>query len=51
MYRKTVALLYSGDFKAMDVLKWRDIVDEMERAIDTCEDISNTIESITLKHA
>ena len=51
VYRKTVARLYSGDFKAMDVLKWKDIVDEMERGIDTCEDIANTIESIGLKHA
>jgi predicted phosphate transport protein (TIGR00153 family) len=51
VYRKTVARLYSGEFKAMDVLKWKDIVDEMEQAIDTCEDISNTIESIALKHA
>jgi predicted phosphate transport protein (TIGR00153 family) len=51
VYRKTVARLYSGEFKAMDVLKWRDIVDEMEGAIDACEDIANTIESIALKHA
>jgi uncharacterized protein len=51
VYRKTVARLYSGEFKAMDVLKWKDIVDEMEQAIDTCEDIANTIESIALKHA
>ena len=51
VYRKTVAHLYSGEFKAMDVLKWKDIVDEMELAIDTCEDISNSIETIALKHA
>jgi predicted phosphate transport protein (TIGR00153 family) len=51
VYRKTVAHLYSGEFKAMDVLKWKDIVDEMELAIDTCEDIANSIESIALKHA
>jgi predicted phosphate transport protein (TIGR00153 family) len=51
IYRKTVARLYSGDFKAMDVLKWKDIVDEMELAVDTCEDIANAIESIALKHA
>ena len=51
IYRKTVARLYSGEFRAMDVLKWKDIVDEMERAIDTCEDIANSIESIALKHA
>ena len=51
IYRKTVARLYSGEFKAMDVLKWKDVVDEMERAIDACEDIANSIESIALKHA
>ena len=50
VYRKTVAHLYSGDFKAMDVLKWKDLVDQMEEAIDGCEDIANVIESIALKH-
>jgi hypothetical protein len=51
IYRKTVARLYSGEFKAMDVLKWKDILDQMEAAIDGCEDIANAIESIVLKHA
>ena len=35
----------------MDVLKWKDLVDQMEEAIDGCEDIANTIESLALKHA
>ena len=51
VYRKTVARLYSGEFKAMDVLKWKDILDQMEEAIDGCEDIANAIESILLKYA
>jgi predicted phosphate transport protein (TIGR00153 family) len=51
IYRKTVARLFSGEFKAMDVLKWKDLVDQMEEAIDGCEDIANAIESIVLKHA
>ncbi|MCA1727767.1 MAG: DUF47 family protein [Actinobacteria bacterium] len=51
IYRKTVARLYSGEFGAMDVLKWRDIVDQVEEAIDGCEDIANVIETISLKHA
>jgi predicted phosphate transport protein (TIGR00153 family) len=51
IYRKTIARLYSGEFRAMDVLKWKDILDQMEEAIDSCEDIANAIESITLKHA
>jgi len=51
VYRNTVAGLFSGDFKAMDVLKWKDLVDQMEAAIDGCEDVANTLESIVLKHA
>lgn len=51
IYRKTVARLFSGEFKAMDVLKWKDLVDEMEEAIDGCEDVANRVESIVLKHA
>jgi len=51
IYRKTIARLYSGEFKAMEVLKWKDVLDQMETAIDGCEDIANVIESITLKHA
>ena len=51
IYRKTVARLFSGDFKAMDVLKWKDLVDQLESAIDKAEDVANTLESIVLKHA
>ena len=49
--RRTVAHLYSGDFKAMEVLKQKDVTNEIEEAIDSLEDIANVIESIVLKHA
>lgn len=51
VYRRTVANLFSGEYKAMDVLKWKDLVDQLEAAIDGCEDVANTLESIVLKHA
>ena len=51
IYRRAVADLYSGDFRAMEVLMWKDLLDETERAIDRCEDIGNTIESVVLKNA
>ena len=51
VYRRAVAALYSGDYGAMDVLKWKDILENMEQAIDRCEDIANTVESIALKYA
>ena len=48
-YRRTIAELFSGDYKAMDVLKYKDIIEEIETAIDKLEDVANTIESIVLK--
>jgi predicted phosphate transport protein (TIGR00153 family) len=51
IYRKTVALLFSGEFKGLEVLKHRDVVEEIEAAIDSLEDVANAIESIVLKHA
>jgi uncharacterized protein len=51
VYRRGVAELFSGDYHPMEVLKWKDILHEMEQAIDRCEDIADTVESIVLKHA
>ena len=51
IYRRTVAHLFSGDFKAMDAFKHKDVVEELEEAIDSLEDVANAIESIVLKHA
>jgi predicted phosphate transport protein (TIGR00153 family) len=51
VYRRTLARLFSGDYDALDVIKWKDIVEAMEAAINTLEDVSNVVESIVLKHA
>jgi uncharacterized protein len=51
VYRQATADLFSGDFKAMDVLKWKDIIDQLEKAMDKLEDVANTVEGIALKQA
>lgn len=50
IYRGAVAGLFGGDHRAMDVLKWKDIIDEMEAAVDLIEDVANFLEAIALKH-
>lgn len=49
IYRQATADLFGGDFKAMDVLKWKEILDELEAAIDKLEDVANALEGIALK--
>jgi uncharacterized protein Yka (UPF0111/DUF47 family) len=50
-YRRTIAELFSGDYKAMDVLKSKEIIEEIEQGIDRLEDVANTVETITLKQS
>ena len=49
LYRRTIAEIFSGDYRAMDVLRFKDIIEEIESSIDRLEDVANTIESIVLK--
>ena len=51
LYRQSIADLFSGDYKAMDVLKWKDVSDELEEGLDRLEDVANTLEAIALKQA
>ena len=51
IYRRATADLFSGDFPTIEVMKWKDIFDQVEDAIDRCQSISNTMESIALKYA
>ena len=51
LYRRATADLFSGDYKAMDVLKWKDVIENLEEAIDGLENVANIIESTVLKHA
>ncbi len=51
VYRRGVAALYSGDYQAMEVIMWKDLLHEVEGAVDRCEDIANTVESVMLKFA
>ena len=50
-YRRTLANLFSGDFKAIEVLKLKDIVTSLEGAIDAFEKVANIIEQIVVKES
>ncbi len=49
--REAIAGLFDGDMKATDIIKWKDVYETLESAIDECEHVANIIESIVLKHA
>jgi uncharacterized protein len=43
--------LFEGQPDPIDVIKWKEIYEVVEGAIDRCEDIANTIETILVKQA
>ena len=49
--RRILAKLFSGEFKAMEVLKLKDIVESLEEAIDCFERVANTVEQIAVKES
>jgi hypothetical protein len=51
LYRRSVARLFSGEFDAFDVLRWKDVVEAIEASVNAIENVSNIVESIGLKHA
>ena len=51
IHHRAIARLFSGELEPIDVLKWKDIIEAMEKVLNTLEDISDVVESIVLKHA
>ncbi|MCW2844941.1 MAG: hypothetical protein JWN22_2857 [Nocardioides sp.] len=50
-HRRTLANLFSGEYKAMEVLKLKDIVESLEGAIDAFEKVANIVEQIAVKES
>jgi predicted phosphate transport protein (TIGR00153 family) len=51
VYRRTVARLFSGKYKAFTVLRWKDVIESMEHALNAFEEASETVAEIAVKHA
>ncbi|MBC9735377.1 DUF47 domain-containing protein [Nocardioides sp. zg-578] len=50
-HRRILANIFSGDFKTIEVLKLKDIVEALEDAIDAFERVANTVEQIAVKES
>jgi uncharacterized protein Yka (UPF0111/DUF47 family) len=49
--RAAVASLFATGIDPMMVIRWKDIYDTLESAVDACETVANVLEGITLKRA
>ena len=49
--RSAMVDLFENEKDAIELIKWKEIFERIEEAIDVCEDVSNIVEGIVLKHA
>lgn len=50
LYHEAMERLFSNSTDAIEVIKWKELYDKVEDAIDQCEDVGNTLQSIALKN-
>ncbi|MDQ2977668.1 MAG: DUF47 family protein, partial [Acidobacteriota bacterium] len=50
-YQEAVASLFRGKVDPIEVIKWKDVYDNMEECIDRCEAVAHVLESVVLKHS
>jgi uncharacterized protein len=57
IYHEAVGALFKGGSGAdgrpdpLEVIKWKELYDKLEEAMDECDDVSNVLESISLKNS
>jgi uncharacterized protein len=51
LLRRAMARLFTGGSDAIHVVKWKEIYDYLENAIDRCEDVANVIEGVALEYS
>ena len=49
--RTLIAQLFEEEKDPVQIIKWKEIIEVIETAVDKCEDVANVLESVTLKSA
>jgi predicted phosphate transport protein (TIGR00153 family) len=48
--REAIASLFEGGIDPMVVIRWKDLFERLEEAIDACETVANVLEGIVIKN-
>jgi predicted phosphate transport protein (TIGR00153 family) len=51
VHQDAIVALFDEERDPIAVIKWKEILDFLEAATDRCEDVSNTLEGVVVKHA
>lgn len=51
IYHEMLGKLFETETNAIELIKWKEIYDNLERCVDQAEDVANVLESISIKHS
>ena len=51
IYHEALGEMFETQRDALEIIKWKEIYDNLELTLDQGEDVANVLESITIKHA
>src|SRR5437773_11216932 len=51
IYHEAVGALFAGSPDPLEVIKWKEMYDTLERAIDSCMGVAQVLQSISIKNA
>ena len=51
IYHESLGQLFERERDPIELIKWKEIYDNLEDTLDQAEDVANVVESITIKHA
>lgn len=51
IHYQAIAHLFDNEKDPINLIKWKEVYEKLERSIDTCEDVANVIEAVMLKNA
>lgn len=50
LYRDLIKALFINEKDVMELIKWKDIYDDMENVLDACEDVADIIQGVVMKN-
>lgn len=50
IHREAIGRLFTEETNAIEILKWKEILDLLEQSTDECEDVANEVEGVVVKY-
>lgn len=51
VFRRAISRLFNGGYSALEILKWKDVLESLEQSCNAIEQVSDVVESILVKES